>query len=204
MTIKRVGVKKRVCKSIVRKSVSKTIICKKIVSKKRVRKPVVCRPIVRKKRVCKPIVCRPIKRVIKQRVKRNSAFRAVSGVDQPLLDGTTEQIQYQVEELDLGNEYNSANSTFRPKHDGVYTLFASVFFQTVTVTAYTLDLEIRVNGVARISDQEDFNNTSGIIEAGGIVELEARDRVQVFATVFEKNVEIQSGLSTRFEGARIS
>ncbi|OBZ13068.1 hypothetical protein [Bacillus sp. FJAT-26390] len=207
MTIKRVGLKKLVCKSIVRKSVSKTIICKKIVAKKRVRKPVVCKPIVRKKRVCKPIVCRPIirkKRVIKQRVRRNSAFRAVSGVDQQLLDGMTEQVQYQVEELDLGNEYNSATSTFRPKKDGVYTLFASVFFQTVTVTAYTLDLEIRVNGVPRISDQEDFNNTSGIIEASGIVELEARDRVQVFATVFEKNVEIQSGLSTRFEGARIS
>jgi len=41
-------------------------------------------------------------------------------------------------------------------------------------------------------------------DAGGIVNLQARDRVEVFATVFEKNVEIQSGVNTRFEGARIS
>jgi hypothetical protein len=72
------------------------------------------------------------------------------------------------------------------------------------VTVFTLDLEIRVNGVPRITDREDYNSTSGIIDAGGIVQLEARDRVQVFATVIDKNVEIQSGLETRFEGARIS
>ncbi|WP_161807521.1 hypothetical protein [Bacillus sp. FJAT-28004] len=56
----------------------------------------------------------------------------------------------------------------------------------------------------RISDQEDFTNVSGLIDAGGIVQLQARDRVEVFATVFDKNVEIQSGIATRFEGARIS
>lgn len=202
MTLKRIGTKKRVCKRITRKSVSKTTVCKKIVSKKRASKTA-----TRKKRVCKPIICKPIvrkKRDGKARIRRSSAFRAVSGVDQMLLDDMTAKIQYQVEELDLGNEYNSANSTFRPKHDGVYSLFASVFFQTVTETQYTLELEIRVNGVPRISDQEDYVTTSGIIDAGGIVELQARDRVEVFATVLEKNVEIQSGFSTRFEGARIS
>jgi hypothetical protein len=191
MTLTRIGTKKRVCKRIVRKSVSKKRACKPAITKKRICKPIICKPIVRKKRDCKA------------RIKRNSAFRAVSGVDQMLLDDVTAKIQYQVEELDLGNEYNSANSTFRPKHDGIYMLFASVFFQTVTETQYTLELEIRVNGVPRISDQEDYMTTSGIIDAGGLVELEARDRVEVFATVLEKNVEIQSGLATRFEGARI-
>ncbi|MFX3634759.1 MAG: hypothetical protein ACE3L7_23240 [Candidatus Pristimantibacillus sp.] len=161
-------------------------VCTKIISKK-----TVCKKTVSKKRVCKPI-------------KRRSAFRAVSGVDQQLLDGSISQVQYQVEELDLNNEYNSATSTFRPKQNGVYTLFASVFFRTTTVTSYTLNLEIRVNGVPRISDQEDYNNISGIIDTGGIVNLNASDRVQVFARVIDKNVEIQSGLATRFEGARIS
>ncbi|CAM4066203.1 hypothetical protein L1N85_09590 [Paenibacillus alkaliterrae] len=178
MAIKRIGVEKRVCRKRV---------CKEIVSKKRVCKETVC-----KKRVCKPVK------------KRNSAFRAVSGIDQQLHDRTTAKVLYQVEELDLNNEYNSANSTFRPRQNGVYALFASVFFETITVTSFTLDLEIRVNGVPRISDQEDFNNVSGIIDAGGIVQLRARDRVEVFATVFDKNVIIQSGVNTRFEGARIS
>lgn len=150
---------------------------------------------ISKKRLCKKRVCKPFKK---------SAFRAVSGTDQVMLDGVPAQVRYQVQELDLNNEYNPATSTFRPKNNGVYSLFASVFFQTVTVTDFTLSLEIRVNGVSRISDREDYFNTSGIIDAGGIVELEARDRVQVVATVFDKNVEIQSGVATRFEGARIS
>lgn len=162
-------------------------VCTKIITKK-----TVCKKTVSKKRVCKPIK------------RRRSAFRAVAGIDQPLLNQTLTQVQYQVEEFDLNNEYNSANSTFRPRQNGIYTLFASVFFRTVTETSYTLNLQIRVNGVPRISDQEDYNRTNGIINAGGIVQLRANDRVQVFATVFEKNVEIQSGLATRFEGARIS
>ncbi|HTG68657.1 MAG TPA: hypothetical protein VL921_05305 [Candidatus Udaeobacter sp.] len=175
--------------------------CKRVRKVKRVCKKFVCKEVVCKKRAIKKHVC---KRICKPLKKRNSAFRAVSGIDQDLLDGVTAKVQYQVEELDLNNEYNSANSTFRPRQNGVYSLFASVFFQTVTVTTFTLDLEIRVNGVPRITDQEDFTNVSGIIDAGGIVNLQARDRVEVFATVFEKNVEIQSGVNTRFEGARIS
>jgi len=160
-------------------------------------KKLVCKEVVCKRPVSKKVICRPLR-------KRNSAFRAVSGINQNLLDGTTAKVLYQVEELDLNNEYNSANSTFRPKQRGVYALFASVFFHTVTITTFTLELEIRVNGVPRIQDQEDFTNTSGIIEASGLVQLHARDRVQVFGTVINKNVQIQSGLATRFEGARIS
>ncbi|MGG1633129.1 ABC transporter permease [Paenibacillus sp. NRS-1760] len=160
-------------------------------------KRLICKEVVCKRPVSKKLICKPVR-------SRKSAFRAVSGIDQNLLDGTTAKVLYQVEELDLNNEYNPANSTFRPKQKGVYALFASVFFQTVTVTTFTLDLEIRVNGVPRISDQEDFTNTSGIIEASGLVQLQARDRVQVFATVLNKNVQIQSGLATRFEGARIN
>lgn len=148
-----------------------------------------------KKRVCKKRVCKPFKK---------SAFRAVSGAEQNLLDEVTSQVQYQVQELDLNNEYNPATSTFRPKQNGVYSLFASVSFAAPTLIPATIGLQIRVNGVSRISDQEDFISTRGIIDAGGIVQLEARDRVEVFATVIDKNVEIQSGVNTRFEGARIS
>ncbi|RCW45525.1 hypothetical protein [Paenibacillus prosopidis] len=151
-----------------------------------------------KKRVCKKRVCKPFKK---------SAFRAVSGTDQTLLDDETAKVRYQVQELDLNNEYNPATSTFRPKHDGVYSLFASVFFEIITRPEVIIGLEIRVNGAPKISDQEIralFGPQRGIIDASGIVQLEARDRVEVFATFIGENAEIQSGVATRFEGARIT
>ena len=60
---------------------------------------------------------------------RKSAFRAVSGIDQEITDGVFSKVQYQVEELDLKNEYNSSTSTFTPKQRGIYSLLASVSLQ---------------------------------------------------------------------------
>lgn len=166
----------------VAKSTCTTIVCKKTV----------CKKAVSRKRVCNPI-----------RI-RKSAFRAVSGADQTILDGVFTKVRYQVEELDLNNEYNSATSTFRPKQNGIYSLFASVSFETITLTPVVMDLQIRINGVPRISDQENFTPRTGLIDAAGIIQLHARDRVEVFARATGENGDIQSGLATRFEGARIS
>ncbi|MDQ0114905.1 hypothetical protein [Paenibacillus harenae] len=166
-----------------------------------------CKKTVYKKTVLKKTVCRQSfgKNGVSKRFRRiNSAFRAVAGFNQELLNGVVTNVRYQVEELDLINEYNPATSTFRPKQNGVYSLFASVSFAAATLIPASIGLEIRVNGVPRILDQEDFISTRGMIDAGGIINLEARDRVQVFARVDDKSVEIQSGVATRFEGARIS
>ncbi|MGM0881292.1 MAG: hypothetical protein ACQEXQ_09635 [Bacillota bacterium] len=73
---------------------------------------------VSNQRVCKKRVCKPFKK---------SAFRAVSGTDQVMLDGVPAQVQYQVQELDLNNEYNPATSTFR-QNKMVYIPFLQVFF----------------------------------------------------------------------------
>ncbi|MGE7825782.1 ABC transporter permease [Paenibacillus sp. NPDC093718] len=135
---------------------------------------------------------------------RKSVFRAVSGVDQIITDGVFSKVQYQVEELDLNNEYNSSTSTFTPKQRGVYSLLASVSFTTITLTPVRMDLEIRVNGVPRISDEENFEPRTGQIDAAGIIQLMARDRVEVFARATGENGIILSGFATRFEGARIN
>ena len=96
---------------------------------------------------------------------RKSAFRAVSGIDQEITDGVFSKVQYQVEELDLKNEYNSSTSTFTPKQRGIYSLLASVSFTTITLTPVRMDLEIRVNGVPRISE-ENFEPRTGKLIAG--------------------------------------
>ncbi|RAR41204.1 ABC transporter permease [Paenibacillus sp. MDMC362] len=135
---------------------------------------------------------------------RKSAFRAVSGIDQEINDGVFSKVQYQVEELDLNNEYNSSTSTFTPKQRGIYSLLASVSFTTITLTPVRMDLEIRVNGVPRISEEENFEPRTGKIDASGLIQLMARDRVEVFARATGENGTILSGFATRFEGARIN
>jgi hypothetical protein len=161
-----------------------------------------CSTIISKKTICKKVVTK--KRIVKPVRFRKSAFRTVSGSEQLILNGVFAKVKYQVQELDLNNEYNSATSTFRPKQNGIYSLFASVSFETITLTPVTFDLQIRINGVPRISDQENFTPRTGIISTAGIINLKARDRVEVFARSTGENGEIQSGLATRFEGARIS
>lgn len=153
-----------------------------------------------KKRVCKKPVCKTI-------IKRRSAFRAISNTTQPIPAGdiTFPQVQYGMQELDLGNEYNPATSTFIPKRSGVYSLFASVeFFPASVGIRLTLVLEIRVNNVPKIRDVEEFLTDRAAIDASGIVPLQAGDEVRVFAFVGGGSGSVQSGVGTRFEGARIS
>jgi|GEM_PF-1510509 len=181
-------------------TVSRSASNKSISSTTASSKPVNGRTVRSNHAACKP---KPKKWVCRKFKKRSSAFRAVSGANQTLLIGSFQKVQYQVEELDLNNEYNSATSTFRPKQRGVYALVASASVTTITLTDYQMELEIRVNNVARISEIEDFTPRLGIITATGIVPLQAGDRVEVFARVTGENVEILSGLATHFEGAKI-
>lgn len=72
----------------------------------------------------------------------------------------------------MNNEYNAATSTFRPKTSGIYSLVASISFSVITLNTVIFDLEIRVNGTARISDREFFPPRDNVIDAAGIVKLE--------------------------------
>jgi hypothetical protein len=167
--------------------------------------------VVKSKPACKTIVVKKTtsKQVIRKGCGgkkfrgRKSAFIAVSGADQQLNMGPFTQVQYQVEEVDLNNEYNPATSTFRPKQAGIYSLVASVALTVITMLDIEMTLEIRVNGLARISDREHFIQGSNLIDASGLVKLEARDSVQVFARAVGNNGIIDRGVETHFQGVRV-
>lgn len=205
--------RKTVCKKVVRKKiVFKKIISKKFVCKKQITKKQPCKKQICKKQICKKTpdqkrVCErpaPKKPIRKKHPKHHSAFKAISGFNQRLYTDDFTKVRFQVEDFDLNNEYNPAASTFRPKHNGVYSLAASVSFQAFAFTPVTVQLEIRINGVPNISDQEIVGSRHGTIDASGIIQLKACDKVEVFARICGGKAEIQSGLATRFEGAQIS
>lgn len=172
-------------------------VCSKIVLKKTVFIKPACKKAIRRKPVCKRMAAKLPK-------IRKSAFHAIAGSDQPIMEAIFTKVRYQAELLDLNNEYNPSTSTFQPKQNGIYTLQASILFEAMTLTAITLNLEVRINGIPRISDQESFTSRTGIIDASGIVQLKTYDHVEVFARAIGESGDIRSGLASRFEGARIS
>ncbi|WP_127484259.1 hypothetical protein [Paenibacillus ehimensis] len=210
--------RKTVCKKVVRKKIvlkkiiSKKIVCQKQITKKQITKKQPCqKPICKKqigkktpdkKRVCeRPAPKKPIR---KKHPKHRSAFKAIAGFNQRLYPDELTKVWFQVEEFDLNNEYHPAASIFCPKCTGVYSLTASVSFQTVDFTPVTAHLQIRINGVPKMSDQENVSSRRGIIDASGIIQLKAGDKVEVFVKIYGERAEILGGLATRFEGARIN
>ncbi|MBD2867378.1 complement C1q domain-containing protein [Paenibacillus arenilitoris] len=195
-------VKKVVKKSVVKKrsvtfTKSKTIstrIATKCKTKKR------SAPKRAFKRKCRKIVIRKIA------LGRTSAFRALASTAQTATtNGIDVQVRYQNEVLDINNEYNPLTSTFRPQQSGVYSLVAAVAFISGEETSVNVFLSIRVNGIEQISDFETFT-LGGLIDAAGIIPLNAGDTVQVFALFSaeqERAIFIVPGTFTRFEGARI-
>ncbi|MFF2482483.1 hypothetical protein [Paenibacillus sp. NPDC058071] len=131
MTVKRTGQGKGIVK--------KSAAAKSTATKSTTAKATYCKPVFPKP-FRKPVVCKPACHKKPVRKARKSAFAAVSGANQTLTDGVFAKVQYQVQQLDLNNEYNSATSTFRPKQSGVYSLVASVSFTTITMTPVTMDL----------------------------------------------------------------
>ncbi|MDQ0116254.1 ABC transporter permease [Paenibacillus harenae] len=177
------------------KTISASIVTK-FTSKKK------CAP----KRAVKCISCKRFVR--KNAVKGASAFRAIANQGQTVPPGMIVQVLFQNEDFDVNNEYNPLTSTFRPRKSGIYSLMAAVTFALMNATPpVNAELIIRVNGMSQISDFEVFSTTAGVIDASGILRLNAGDNVQVFIVfsgfVPEGSVVILSGIGTRFEGARI-
>ncbi|MDQ0116255.1 ABC transporter permease [Paenibacillus harenae] len=154
----------------------------------------------------KSFKCKGRKRVIrKTELSRASAFRALASTPQSATPGQDIQVRYQNEVLDVNNEYNPLTSTFRPQRSGVYSLVATVAFFSET-PPLNVFLTIRVNGIDQISDFEVFSSFAGLIDASGIIPLNAGDTVRVFVSFSgegEGNIVIAQRTLTRFEGARI-
>jgi hypothetical protein len=109
-----------------------------------------------------------------------SAFRAINNIIQPVVPNATVQVLYPAEEFDLNNEYNPATSTFTPNQQGVYAIFASVRLDNVLNDDQRVNLHIRVNGGARIFDNEIIDPETGFVYVSGILRLKAGDIVNVF------------------------
>ena len=144
--------------------------------------------------------------------RETDAFRAVNTETQTIEEiDTFYKVLFQEEQFDIGDIYNSNNSTFVPRRSGVYYVAGTVtFLADDTTVPYRVRVEIRVNGVsvaadndywAEIDDQFLYVNA---INVNTILQLEAGDLVEVFITsttpgTIEANTP---DLSTRFEAAR--
>ncbi|MBD2867377.1 hypothetical protein [Paenibacillus arenilitoris] len=166
------------------------------------------------KKRCAPkraVKCVPCKHFVrKSAVKRTSAFRATaSQVQTVTAGGPSVQVLFQNEDFDVNREYNPLTSTFRPRKSGIYSLSAAVTFALVTATPpINVQLTIRVIGTNQaITDFEVFSTAAGIIDASGLLRLNAGDSVQVFigfsGTAPGGSIGILPESLTRFEGARI-
>ncbi|MDQ0061043.1 hypothetical protein [Paenibacillus harenae] len=114
------------------------------------------------------------------------------------------QVLYGLEQFDLNGEYDPATSTFTPRRSGVYSIHASVSFDSNATVAVNVGIVIRANNDPILTDSETFPFGDGVIDAGGIVRLQAGDRVQVFFTISgTAGGNIEASLETRFDGARI-
>jgi hypothetical protein len=141
---------------------------------------------------------------------RESAFRAINLVNQTVPANTFVKVLYQFEEFDLANEYNPANSTFIPKKRGVYSVLGTISFSPNNINqAYRTRIEIRVNGNPAVAIDNDFfgagQNFANAVNVSTILELEAGDRVEIFAqnsTAGVIRANDNGVVSTHFEAAR--
>ncbi|MDI3089719.1 ABC transporter permease [Priestia megaterium] len=141
---------------------------------------------------------------------RKSAFRAINLANQTVPANTFVKVLYQLEEFDLANEYNPANSTFIPKKRGVYLVLGTIGFSPNNINlAYRTRVEIRVNGNPAIAIDNDFFgeglNFANAVNVSTILELEAGDRVEIFAQNSIAGIipaNNNGAISTHFEAAR--
>lgn len=140
---------------------------------------------------------------------RPSAFRAVNNANQALPANTPTKVLYQVEQFDLANEYTPGSSTFQPEKRGVYSIIGTMsFFPNDPTINYRARVEIRINGNATIAVDNDFFGGgvvfSNVVAVSSIVQLEANDRVEIFAESNTAGTIMLDGLnSTHFEAARL-
>jgi len=121
----------------------------------------------------------------KNKSARPSGFRAVNTkVPQKVGPADLTQIKYPEVQFDLKHEYNPKTSTFTPKHDGVYSIIASIGFISDVPTDYSVRIFIVVNGVLKVADNDFLGEQLPIVNlvsVSTILKLSSGDDVQVFA-----------------------
>jgi len=114
-----------------------------------------------------------------------SAFRAVSSMDQPYEMGTIPLIRFDMPVFDLNNEYFPTLSTFIPKQGGVYLIEATVFFSADgnadNITAIFISLDGgNLNTALNAANNFIPGTALNVVTVSTIARLNAGDTVQVF------------------------
>ncbi|MFB2350854.1 ABC transporter permease [Priestia megaterium] len=137
-----------------------------------------------------------------------SAFRATNPTtDIPMPQANTfVKVTFPNEQFDIGdNEYNTATSTFVPEFNGVYAFNALIFFSPDNPNVdYQILLSFQVNGLGIDADTEFLGATApfeGALEVNDILQLNAGDRVEVFAFSTTPG-KIRADSRVHFAGAR--
>jgi hypothetical protein len=139
---------------------------------------------------------------------RPSAFRAINiTTDQPVSANTPLKITFPSVQFDLEGEFNPATSTFIPSTNGVYFVLGDVAFNPYDPNGdYRTRIEIHVNGKRAAAIDNDFfgvgthylNNAA----VSTILQLQAGDRVEVFAESNIPGTFVASEDNSRFEAVR--
>ncbi|MDZ5609729.1 ABC transporter permease [Bacillus pseudomycoides] len=139
---------------------------------------------------------------------RPSAFRAVKAFNQNVLIERFQQITYETKQFDLKDEYNISDSTFVPKRKGVYAITAGAAFLAKFPfdTSRTTTMLIRVNDIDIV--KEDYHFVPELagrpyaVRISTILQLNKRDKVQVWTIISGGNMTILNNEGTHFEAAR--
>ncbi|WP_404448218.1 complement C1q domain-containing protein [Sutcliffiella horikoshii] len=146
------------------------------------------------------------------RERMTPAFRALKTGVQPLVAGQSSKITFEEEQFDIGNIYNSTNSTFVPRESGVYYVAASFTFAPDENIPYRTRADIVVNGITVQVDNDYWDQLANlnVVNVSAVLQLQAGDLVEIFgqSTVdgfIEPDVEIPNfGFSSNFEAFKVS
>ncbi|MGG3448413.1 hypothetical protein [Domibacillus aminovorans] len=142
---------------------------------------------------------------------RASAFRATKFIPQPLIPNVPMKVLFENQQFDLANEYNPIASRFVPRKDGVYSIIATIAFDPAADVNHSVLLGIRVNGINVAVDNDFFGplpNFTNILAVTTILNLNARDQVEVFAQASVNGIIVPDNPtpprlnSSHFEAAR--
>jgi hypothetical protein len=134
---------------------------------------------------------------------RQSAFAATANREQALTNVAGKVNTFGLEAFDLNNEYDPATSTFIPRQSGIYSITAGVNLDPTDLNAsYIGAIIIRINGGNTLADRENMIR-SGTVDVSGLVQLQAGDRVEVFALMTTPGV-VTTTTDTRFQASRVS
>lgn len=147
----------------------------------------------------------------KKNEERKSAFRATKAGVQAVAANTSVKVLFQNEQFDLGNEYNTATSTFIPATSGIYSLSAAISFVPIPPNIpFKTTINFFINGLPTDDGDSEFQGVipgvtlgANIVATSDTRQLNAGDVVEVFMNSNVPGTILSPGV-TRFSGFRVA